>query len=85
MNEELNPTRERKIAAKDAIDEYFAYKTFGEMPNPGGWDDQPVEWIDSITATTHAAKKVENIIEEEMQKEREKKQKEKQKKSRKRR
>lgn len=79
----MNPTRERKIAAKTAIDEYFQHETFGP-PNQGGTDEQPWEWVECHAATSSAAKKVNRLIEQEMRAEEEKKAKDKAKKNKKR-
>lgn len=70
LNKELKVTREVKHAATNAIEDYITFKNFGSS-TAGGYDEQPAEWVESITATTHAASRVEKLIEEEMRKEQE--------------
>lgn len=42
---------------RDAIQEYHAFKSFG-LPFSGGWKEQPITWIHSVSAVIAAVEKI---------------------------
>jgi hypothetical protein len=64
--EDAKPTREARVAADQALEDFMQQKTFGN-PLPGGYEEQPAEWVEAINCMQTAENRARRVIEQEME------------------